>query len=260
MRLKASTGLAAFAVTLACAFAAVATVGAAPTATRDAASTRAFIAGELATTRAILAHRPAELAAGKAYVAGVERECGDVRLRPRRLGPQRLLMFLQFAMEVGVSYEDVVFAPARPAIDRISRRQQRLRFSDPMLQWRVRTHASAFATMLALRPPEICADVRRLAATKFTAMTPAGRRFSSDALTLAESSRDPGALMRQMDPYAPGAVASGLRRLKTLSHKVTHSPAARLAGRLFRRLLGPGTSGSSARFESLLGSLGHARL
>jgi hypothetical protein len=233
------------------------------TAARDAASTRAFIGSELGIDRAMLAHGPAELAAGRAYLTSVRAECGSLRVHvPRKPGAKGFLRFFGFAIEVVVAYEDKTVAPARPEIDRIGRLQAGLRFSDPTLQWSVHSSTSALPAMLALKPPDICADARRLAATKFKQMTPAGREFSTDALTLVAGQTGEPGLLHKMRPYAPATVATGLQRLNSLDRRVTHLPAIRLAGKLFRELFGPMTSkvSSGPQVRSVLGHLERARL
>jgi hypothetical protein len=243
--------------------AAASAAGAAPVAARDAASTRAFIGGELGVYRALLAHGPTELAAGKAYRASVDGECGDVHLQlPQKLGGPRFLVFLKFAIELSVAYDDVTMASVRPAIDRIARMEQRLRFSDPALQWTVHGSTSALAAMLALRPPDICADVRRLQATNDKAITPAGARFSNDGETLIAGQSAPGALIRKMRTDAPAAVATGLRRLKTLAHRVTRLPVTRVELKLVHDLFDNATTnqGTSGRVASMLGYAARAQL
>jgi hypothetical protein len=230
---------------------------------RDTASTKAFIGGELGIDRAMLAHGPAELAAGTAYVASVSGDCGSVRLHlPRKSGGAGVFVLLQFAIEVGAAYDDVTLTSVRPAVDRIARLDEQLRFSDPALEWTVHGSTPALAALPALRPPDLCADVRRLQATKFHQITPAGRRFSKDALTLISGASAPGALIRRIRAYAPAAVATGLQRLKTLNHRVARLPVARVEFKLLRELFGKATTreGANARVRSVLGRVGHAQL
>ena len=232
------------------------------TAARDAASTRAFIGGALGVDRAMLAHGPAELAAGTAYVSSVG-DCQGLPLQlPPKPGPKQTLVFLQFIIEVSVAYDDVTLTSLRPAIDRIARADERLRFSDPTLEWTVHGSTPALAALLALRPPDLCADVQRLTATKFKQITPAGRQFSKDALTLIAGQTGSGTLIRRMRSYAPAAAATGLRRLKTLNHRVAQRPVTRLANKLVRELFGKPTIGEppSASVLSVRGDVGRAQL
>jgi hypothetical protein len=263
MGLRVSVGVAALATTFAFVASASASAATDSTAARDAAATRSFIHGELAVENAVLAHGPAELAAGKPFVNGVESECGDLGLRvPRKPSADQALAFIRFALEVSAAYDDAALAPARQAIDRVARAQRQLRFSDPTLQWLVHGSTSAFAATLALRPPDVCADARRLDATNFTKITAAGTRFVSDVLTLAGGESSPAALMRRMSSYAPVAVRSGLQRLTALDHKTARLPVMRLQVRLLRELTGITGSreGSNVRVGAVLGSIGPAQL
>jgi hypothetical protein len=132
---------------------AAAAAAAGPVTARDTASTKAFIGGALGVDRAMLAHGPAELAAGSAYAASVGGDCGSVRLQlPRKTGAERVLVLLQFAIEVGAAYDDVTLTSVRPAIDRIAHADEQLRFSDPALEWTVHGSTPALAALLALRP------------------------------------------------------------------------------------------------------------
>jgi hypothetical protein len=244
------------------ALAGVASAATGSTAARDAASTRAFIGGALGVDRAMLAHGPAELAAGKAYVASVG-DCEGLPLQlPPKPGPKQTLVFLQFVIEVSVAYDDVTLTSVRPAIDRIARADERLRFSDPTLEWTVHGSTPALAAMLALRPPDVCADVQRLTATKFKQITPAGRQFSKDALTLIAGQSGSGTLIHRMRSYAPAAVATGLQRLKTLNHRVAQLPVTRVANKLVRELFGKPTIGKppSASVRSVLGDVRSGQL
>lgn len=230
---------------------------------RDVASTKGFIAGELAIDQATIAHGPAELAAGQMYVASIDSACGDVRLQlPRRLVLRHTSTFLKFVVEVSAAFDDAALPSVRPAVDRIARANEHLRFSDPALEWTVHGSTPPLAALLALRPPDICADVRRLQATNFKQLTPAGRRFSKDALALVSGGSSPGALIRRMRAYAPAAVATGLQRLKALNHRVARLPVARVEIKLLRKLFGKAApaEASSARVRSMLARVGHAQL
>jgi hypothetical protein len=242
MGLGVSAGLAVLAAALMCAvFAggAGAATGSRATAARDAASTRAFINGELAVMRAELGHESAELAAGKAYVAAVHAECGDVQVNvPRQLSLHQVGGFLNLTFEMAFAYSDRALAPARREIDRIARRQARVRFSDPALQWSVRGSTSALAALLALRSPDLCADVRKASAKGLTAMTPAGHHFVADATTVAAGVGSPAGLIRKMRPYAPNAVGAGLKRLAALQHRLQRADPDRWLGHLFHSVFG----------------------
>jgi hypothetical protein len=262
-------GLAALGGSLMLAFAGVASASTGTTAVRDAASTRAFIRSELQVVRVPVTHESTELAAGQAYVGGVQKECGDVQLRLRRkVSLDQALGFLRFGIETVTAYEDHALASLRPKVDRTAAEQDRLRFSDPELQWSVRGSTSALAAQLALKPPDVCADLRRMAATKLKSLTPAGRRFAADALALTVGPSTPIELMRKMRRYAPDAVASGLKRLAGVGRLVARSPVEREGIRLLTHMVVNGGSaggstvggGTGSPVHSVLGYLHRARL
>jgi hypothetical protein len=228
-----------------------------PSASRDAASARAFVRSELKIDQATVAHSTAEQAAGRAYVASVAAACPDSTLTiPTKLGTKKGVVLIGFLLEVASSYETQVLAPIRPAVGRIASVQQRLRFSDPTLQWQVHGSTSALAAMLSLTPPDLCADARQLASSHLTKLTPASTRFiknMSPLLAGQVGSASPGALMRRMRPYAPGAVTAGLKRFKTLDKQISHRHIFRSANRLFTLFFGKtkgfGTDGRWVRAE-----------
>jgi hypothetical protein len=85
----------------------------------------------------------------------------------------------------------------------------------------VRTDATALPALLALRPPDVCADARALAANHFKKISGAGRRFAANVDTvLTAATTAPSKLLRRMRPYAPGTVAAGLKRLAALDARV----------------------------------------
>ncbi len=95
------------------------------------------------------------------------------------------------------------------------------------MQFEVGFYASATPAYLALRPPDLCADARALAASNFTKLTPAGNAFWRDLSTLLAPAAVPSAtLLPLMRPYAPAAVAAALKRLPVLQRAVRQAAAA----------------------------------
>jgi hypothetical protein len=85
----------------------------------------------------------------------------------------------------------------------------------------VRSDAAATSALLAMRVPDVCADVRALASSHYESITPAGRRFLDDgALIIRAASAHPSSLARRMRPYAPAAVAAGIKRLNALEDQL----------------------------------------
>ena len=130
-------------------------------------------------------------------------------------------------------------APLRGISDRVGDQQRRLRFSDPALQWQVNVDGSALLAYVDLRPPDLCAGARVLAASHFTKMTTAGTRFLKDASTLFPlAAAAPTSLVRQMRPYAPDAVSEALKRLPELQRTLDHKLAFDRHYRALVRALG----------------------
>ncbi|HJZ35622.1 MAG TPA: hypothetical protein VJ204_05040, partial [Solirubrobacterales bacterium] len=127
----------------------------------------------------------------------------------------------QFEIATSAAYYIDALQPIRGLAPQVASERGKLRFPDPVLTWEVRTDATALPALLALHPPDVCADARALAAGDFKKITHAGRRFAANVdAVLTAANTAPSKLLRRMRPYAPGAVAVGLRRLATLETKV----------------------------------------
>ena len=170
---------------------------------------------------------------------------------------------LKFRAEAGAALEIDALQPVRALTDRIAAIQERLRFSDPFVQFEVGFFASATPAYLALRLPDLCAEARALAASDFTKLTPAGNTFWRDLSTLLRPASVPSTtLLPLMRPYAPAAVAAALKRLPALQRRFDqplqlsrHSNAILKA--LFAGLPGDLVAGaSSARIVTKLSQCG----
>jgi hypothetical protein len=200
----------------------VADATAAPTVTkRDAASTKAFIASAERYDVLEAKRIPAINAIQNAYVAQVSTACPGVLAGAPILGTSlQRVGLLEFRAEAGAALEIEALQPVRSVTERIAAIQERLRFSDPVVQFDVSFYASATPAYLALSPPDLCADARALAASDFTKLTPAGNAFWRDLSTLLRpASVPPTALLPRMRPYAPAAVAAALKRLPALQQR-----------------------------------------
>jgi hypothetical protein len=191
-------------------------------ATRDAASTRAFIQSSIRYDLGSLQRRQAIASAARGFVRGVFRGCGNGLVSfPSKSSAAQRVAVLGVELESSLALEVRAFAPIRALTDRIGRVQERLRFSDSALQWLVRSDAAATSALLAMHVPDVCADVRALASSHYESITPAGRRFLDDgALIIRAASAHPSSLARRMRAYAPAAVAAGIKRLSALQGRL----------------------------------------
>ena len=195
---------------------------AAPTVARqDTASTKAFIASAERYDVLEAKRIPAINALQNAYLAHVSSACPDALAGAPALGSslQRVAL-LKFRTEAGAALEIAALQPVRAVTNQIAAVQERLRFSDPFVQFEVGFYASATPAYLALRPPDLCADARALAASDYTKLTPAGNAFWRDVATLLQpASVPPTKLLPRMRAYAPTAVAAALKRLPVLQRR-----------------------------------------
>jgi hypothetical protein len=241
MRSKASIGVALLAVSLALACAAVASAGTRSTVARDAASTRTFIGSSIRYDVLSLQRRHAISVAGAAFVRGIRRGCANgLAGVPSKRSRAQQLVVLELELESSLALEVRAFAPIRGLTDRTARVQDRLRFSDSALQWLVRSDAAATSALLAMRVPDLCADVRTLASSHYTSITAAGRRFVGDGgVIIPAASALPSTLAQRMRAYAPASVAAGIRRLKALQAELRRRESLQpLDDALLRALFG----------------------
>ena len=140
-------------------------------------------------------------------------------------------------------------APVRGISDRIGREQQRLRFSDPALQWQVDVGGSALLAFVQLQPPDLCTDARVLAASHFTKLTAAGTRFVKAASTLfPQAAAEPTAPGPADASVCAGGGPAALKRLPALQHAVDHKLAFNRHLRALLRAVGEthlGVTGSA---------------
>jgi hypothetical protein len=194
--------------------------------TQDTASTKAYIALQERYDIVTIRRAPAVNAAEAAVVAQARSGCSNVlKDAPKKLHADQVGPMIHFFTEALLALNIDQLAPLAGLSDRVGDQQQRLRFSDPALQWQVDVDGSALLAYLALRPPDLCAGARVLAASHYTKMTAAGTRFEQDASALFPlAAAAPTSLVRQMRPYAPDAVSVALKRLpelqRTLDHKL----------------------------------------
>jgi len=188
---------------------------------QDTASTKAFIASAERYDVLEAKRIPAINARQAAYVAQVSSGCPDALAGAPTLGSSaQRVGLLEFRTEAGAALEIDALQPVRAVTDRIAELQERLRFSDPAVQFEVGFYASATPAYLALRPPDLCADARALAASGFERLTPAGNAFWHDVSTLLLPASAPSTtLLAQMRAYAPAAVAAALKRLPVLQRR-----------------------------------------
>jgi hypothetical protein len=199
---------------------------------QDTASTKAYIALQELNDNVAIRKASAINAAEDGVVAEVRSGCSNVlEAAPRKAnGP-----VIHFLTEAFAALNVEQLAPVRGISDRVGNQQRRLQFSDPALQWQVNVDGSALLAYADLRPPDLCAGARALAASHFTKMTAAGTRFLKDASMLfALAAASPTSLVRQMRPYAPDAVSVALKRLPDLQQTVYRKLAF---GRHLRALL-----------------------
>jgi hypothetical protein len=207
---------------------------------QDTASTKAFIALQerygVGATRSAAAIN----AAGNAFVAQIRAGCpGVLKDLPKKLSHRQVKAASTFVLESVLSLDINAFAPLRGLTERLAGRQQRLRFSDPALQWQVRVNGAATAAYFALRPPGLCADARLLASSGFARITPAGAQFVHDGGTLDRSATvSPSSLLRAMRSYAPAATAVALKRLPELQHALDRKIPINHEFRTLLRVLG----------------------
>ena len=238
-------GLLAGAVVLSLAAMGTATSALAVTAKQDTTSTKAFIASAERLDNGEIEKIPAITAREAAFVTRVSSECPKVLAGvPARGSTAQQLAVTKFGSEVGAALEIDALQPIRGVMQRIGTLQERLRFSDPVLQWEVGVDAAATPAYLAINVPDVCADARALAATRFTKLTPAGERFVQNVSTLLlAAAAPPVSLLPRMRAFAPAAVAAAMKRLPVLQRRFDQPLQLTRHANAIMNALGGGSSG-----------------
>jgi hypothetical protein len=207
---------------------------------QDTASTKTYIALQELNDAVAIRKASAVNAAEDAVVAEIRSRCSNVlEALPRKASAHQSGPIVYFFTEAFAALNVEQLAPLRRISDRVGDQQRRLRFSDPALQWQVNEDGSALLAYVDLRPPDLCAGARLLAASHFTKMTAAGTRFLKDASTLFPlAAASPTSRVRQMRRYAPEAVSVALKRLPELQRTVDHKLAFDRHYRALLRALG----------------------
>jgi len=224
--------------------AAVASKPATPVTKQDRASTKAFIASVERYDISEAKRIPAIIARENAYVAKVSSGCSKALAgAPTQGSAKQRVAVLEFGIELGAALEIDALQPIRGVTHRIGMLQEHLRFSDPVLRWQVHSSAAATSAYLALRPPDLCADARALAASHYTKLTPEGVAFSLDvSVVLVPASLPPSQVLPRMRAYAPAAVAHALKRLPALQRRFDNRLALNRHFRAVQRaIFGPGS-------------------
>jgi len=145
----------------------------------DLASTKKFIAAETRSVAAAVAKHGAEEAGANAFIKHIESRCRGALpgyLRTGTASQQRIweaFIFGEGSSELALGW----IRPLRPDVAAEARELQRLRWSRPAITHPVAAIARTDRAMLALKPPDICDQVRASAADGFKALPPATSRF-----------------------------------------------------------------------------------
>jgi hypothetical protein len=187
-----------------------------------AGATNAFVASAAHYDQGMEARAAEVFEAGHQFVGDVASGCGGVlKSIPQNPSFSQDIVIGQFEIATSAAYYIEALQPIRGLVAQVASERRKLRFPDPVLTWEVRTDATALPALLALHPPDVCADARALAAGQFKKITHAGREFAANVdAVLAAANTSPSKLLRRMRPYGPGAVTAGLRRLSTLDARV----------------------------------------
>lgn len=187
-----------------------------------AGATRAFVASAARYDQGMETRASEIFEAGHQFVGDVASGCGGVlKSIPQNPSFSQDIVIGQFEIATSAAYYIEALQPIRGLATQTAAERQQPRFPDPVLTWEVRTDATALPALLALHPPDVCADGRALAAGHFKKITHAGREFAANVdAVLTAANTSPSKLLRRMRPYAPGAVTAGLKRLAMLDTQV----------------------------------------
>jgi hypothetical protein len=205
----------------------------------DAAAARAYIASAARYDLQLARHGRSIRTAENRLIAQVASGCAGVLSRiPDQPRMAQDLAIGQFEIATSAAFYIQSLQPIRGLATRTAADRQSLRFANPALTWEVRSDASALSALLALTPPNVCANARALANSHFTKITRTGHRFIANvASLLAAATTPPTKLLRRMRSYAPADVAAGLKRLSQLDKNVQRQTGLKHRFRTLQRIL-----------------------
>jgi hypothetical protein len=187
---------------------------------QDAASTRAFIKSETSFVTAFVTRHASEEAVADALVNHISVSCpGALAADPQDGDRAQQHTYGGFQMEASAELALAEFAPLRTAAARSIREDERLRWSDPAIDRAIAGEVRRARVTLALKPPDLCAEAKASAATRFTKLPSASTRFLKVAAIAFGGNFSAVDLVRLMRGYAPKDVNVAIKRLTDLQDR-----------------------------------------
>jgi hypothetical protein len=200
-------------------------------------------------SRARATHVAAIKAAANAVAQQINASCPKVLAKAPKTGSKlQQLAALEFELDLAAQIYVAAVKPIAPIGEQAALAQERLRFSDQSLEWSVHLTAAGTGYVLSLQPPNLCTQARGFATSGYTAPPAASGRLFTHVIA-NDAVGSPEALIRRMRPYAPAAVATGLKRLAALNHRLNRKLSLDgAANRLYEAVYGrPAAQGGLAR-------------
>jgi hypothetical protein len=183
----------------------------------DVASTRAYVAADLALVQAAKAHLRAAEAAPRKLLATIRRQCpGAAAQSPQNEESTQLSNEVIGAMVLSAYHLDI------PAIEAFVRRTARLPWGDTRLKHAVRGYAADLRVLARLPPPALCADVKAWVSGGYRGLPAStiafNRRFMPAWVSI-------GMLPARLSAYETSAERGALRRARTIEVRITDAEA-----------------------------------
>jgi hypothetical protein len=210
----------------------------------DSSSTSKFVAASLQPVRAALAKQSQEHAAVNALISHVQSVCPGAVPTILETGTQaQRRTWGAFSAEALAEFSLALIDPTRSAEQRAIRAIAPLRWTSAALNRQVAAFVRSGRGLLALHPPDICAQAQAAAANGFSVVPPATATFIHRYGAAAPASAPTVVgLAGKMKPLADPQALAGVEQLARLEARLTRdlsrfaSPAlGRLSGALFSK-------------------------
>lgn len=204
----------------------------------DGAAAKRFVSVETRFLHRATSQRAAERAAGAAFLSRVSKGCaGAIPASVAKTAtPAQGTVVASLAVEADFDLAAAVQHPLSPAVHAELSALRRLHFTRSAIDRDLASGIKAERAALAVKPTDLCADVKAAAAGDFDAVPAATRRFLNTVRKLA--STDPilsGALLRMIRPDLPRRDRAAAVRLGRLDRSVGRA-ASRLVAAQHKRL------------------------
>jgi len=185
----------------------------------DRTSSRVFLSDAIALDRTLIIHRTERQAAANAFVNQIAPTCPDALVNDPIVGGTQAQgrTFETLDLEANIELNLAALDPVRSRATALVHELANLRWSRPKISRAVAAYRAALSAVLALEPPNFCADASASAANQFASAPSEASQFVQGFMAVPRSAH--GGLVQiaeMMRPLLATNQQTSLTRLKNL--------------------------------------------